>query len=71
MRMPGECVAQQVMFGQLRGTRPVGSPPVTLRGLMRKDMLLLNGSGGQVHGQRWYQQCMKKAAWRTSNDWVL
>jgi hypothetical protein len=27
----------------------VGSPPVTLRGLMRKDVLLLNGGGGQVH----------------------
>jgi hypothetical protein len=71
MRMPGERVARQVLFGQLRGTRPVGSPPVTLRGLMRNDVLLLNGGGGQVHGRRWYQQCMEKAAWRTSVDSVL
>ncbi len=35
-RMPGERVARQVLFGQLRGTRPGGSTPVTLRGLMRK-----------------------------------
>jgi hypothetical protein len=55
----------------LRGTRPVGSPPVTLRGLMRKDLLLLNGGGGQVHGRRWYQECMETAAWRTSIDLVL
>ncbi len=60
MRMPGERVARQVLFGQLRGTRPVGSPPVTLRGLMLKDVLLLNGGGGQVHGWRWYQRCMEK-----------
>jgi hypothetical protein len=60
MRMPGECVARQVLFGQLRGTRPVGSPPLTLRGLMRKDVLLLNGGApwhrchvaGEVHGRR-------------------
>ena len=71
MRMPGERVARQVLFGQLRGTRPVGSPPVTLRGLIRNDVLLLNGGGGQVHGRRWYQQCMEKAAWRTSVDSVL
>ncbi len=66
-------MAQQVLFGQLRGTRPVGSPPVTLRGLMRNDvlLLLLNGGGGQVHGRRWYQQCMEKAAWWTSVDSVL
>jgi hypothetical protein len=38
MRMPGERVARQVLFGQLRGTRPVGSPPVTLRDLMRSKM---------------------------------
>jgi hypothetical protein len=62
---------RQVLFGQLRGTRPVGSPPVTLRGLMRKDVLLLNGGGGQVHGRRWYQQCIEKAAWWTSVDSVL
>jgi hypothetical protein len=48
MRMPEERVARQVLFGQLTGTRPVGSPPVTLRGLLRKDVLLLNGGGGQV-----------------------
>jgi hypothetical protein len=73
MRMPGERVARQVLFGQLRdrGRRSVGSPPVTLRDLMRKDVLLLNGGGGQVHGRRWYQQCMEKAAWRTSVDSVL
>ena len=47
------------------------SAPVTLRGLMRNDVLLLNGGGGQVHGRRWYQQCMEKAAWRTSVDSVL
>jgi hypothetical protein len=64
MRMPGERVARQVLFGQLRGTRPVGSPPVTLRGLMRKDVPLMNSGGGQVHGRRWYQECMEKAAWR-------
>jgi hypothetical protein len=44
---------------------------VTLRGLMRKDVLLLNGGGGQIHGRRWYQECMEKAAWRTSVDSVL
>jgi hypothetical protein len=59
MRMPGERVARQVLFGQLRGTRPVGSPPVTLRGLMRNDVLLLNGGGGQVHGRRRYQQYLE------------
>jgi hypothetical protein len=71
MSMPGERVARQVLFGQLRGTRPVGSPLVTFRGLMRNDVLLLNGGGGQVHGPRWYQQCMEKAACRTSVDSVL
>jgi hypothetical protein len=71
VRMPGERVARQVLFGQLRGTRPVGSSPVTLRGLMRKDVLLLNGGGGQVHGRRWYQECMEKTAWRTSVDSVF
>jgi hypothetical protein len=71
MPMPGERVARQVLFGQLRGTRPVGSLPVTLRDLMRKDALLLNGGGGQVHGRRWYQECMEKVAWRTSVDSVL
>jgi hypothetical protein len=34
MRMPGERVARQVLFGQLRGTRPVGSPPVASCGMM-------------------------------------
>jgi hypothetical protein len=38
---------------------------------MRNDVLLLNGGGGQVHGRGWYQQCMEKAAWRTSVDSVL
>jgi hypothetical protein len=71
MRMPAESVARQVLFGQLRGTSPVSSPPVTLRGLMRKDVLLLNSGGGQVRGRRWYQECMEKAAWRTSVDSVL
>jgi hypothetical protein len=70
MRMPGKC-GMACLFGQLRGTRTVGSPPLTLRGLMRNDVLLLNGGGGQVHGLRWYQQCMEKAAWRTSVDSVL
>jgi hypothetical protein len=70
MRMPGERVARQVLFGQLRGTRAVGSLLVTLRGLMREDVLL-NGGGGQVHGRRWYQEFMEKAAWRTSVDSVL
>ncbi len=62
MRMPGERVARQVLFGQLRGTRPVGSPPVTLRGLMRNDVLVAGterrwGSGSwsalvsTVHGE--------------------
>jgi hypothetical protein len=68
---PGERVARQVLYGQLRGTRPVGSPPVTLCGLMRKDVLLLNGGEGQVHGRRYYQECMEKAAWRTSVDSLL
>jgi hypothetical protein len=72
MRVHGdECVARQVFFGQLRGTWPVGSPPVSLRSLTRKDVLLLNGGGGQVHGQRWYQQCTEKAAWYTSIDSVF
>jgi hypothetical protein len=39
--------------------------------LMSKDLLLLNGGVGQVHGRRWEQQCMEKAAWRTSVDSVL
>jgi hypothetical protein len=69
--MPGERLARQVLFGQLRGTRPVGSPPVTFRGVMRKDVLLLYGGGGQGHGRRWYQECMEKAAWRSSVDSVL
>ena len=63
--------ARQVLFGQLSATRPIGSLPVTLCGLMRKDVLLLNGGGDQVHGRRWYQECMEKAAWRTSVDSVL
>jgi hypothetical protein len=50
---------------------PVSMLSQTLRGLMRKDVLLLNGGEGQVHGRRWYQQCMEKAAWRTSIDSVL
>jgi hypothetical protein len=41
MWMPGERVALQVFFGRLRRTRPVGSPPVSLHSLMRKDALLL------------------------------
>jgi hypothetical protein len=44
---------------------------VSLRSLMRKDVLLRNGGGGQVHGRRWYQECMEKAAWRTSVDSVF
>ncbi len=44
MRMPDERVARQVLFGQLRVTRPVGSPPPNLRGIMCRDVLLLNGS---------------------------
>jgi hypothetical protein len=71
MRMPGERLARQVLFGQVRGTRPVVSPLVTLRGLMRNDVLLLNGGGGKVHGRRWYQECMEKAARRTIVDSVL
>jgi hypothetical protein len=61
MRMPGERVARQVLFGQLRVTRPVGSPPVSLHSLMRKDVLLNGkrrwGSGAwpalvsKVHGE--------------------
>ncbi len=43
--------SRQVLLGQLRDTRPVGSPPVTLRGLMRMNVLLLDGGGGQVHGR--------------------
>jgi hypothetical protein len=35
--------------------------PVTLRGFMRKDVLLLNGGGGQVHGRHLYEECMEKA----------
>jgi hypothetical protein len=50
MRMPGERVARQVLFGQLRGTRPVDLPPVSLHSLMRKDVLLLSDGGGQVYG---------------------
>jgi hypothetical protein len=34
-------------------------------------VLLLNGGGGQVHVRRWYEECMEKAAWRTSVDSVL
>jgi hypothetical protein len=52
MRMTGEHEARQVLFGQLRGTRPVGSPPMTLRSLMHKGVLLLQGGWGQVHGWR-------------------
>jgi hypothetical protein len=32
--------------------------------------VLLNGGGGQVHGRRWYQECMEKAAWRNNVDSV-
>jgi hypothetical protein len=71
MLMPGTLVAWQVLFGQLGGTRPFGSPPVSLRSLMRKVVLLFNGGGGQVHGRCWYQQCMEKAAWQTSVDSVF
>jgi hypothetical protein len=46
-------VAQQVLFGQLRGTRPVGSSPVSLCCLMRKDVRLIGG-GDLVHGRRCY-----------------
>jgi hypothetical protein len=45
---------------------PVGSPPVTIRGLMRKDVLLLNSGGAHFYGRCWYQQCMENAAWQTS-----
>jgi hypothetical protein len=55
--------AKRCLSRQLRGIWSVGSPSVTLRGLMRNDvLLLLNGSGGQVHSRRWYQHCMDKAA---------
>jgi hypothetical protein len=53
-RSHSERVAWQVLFGQLRGTRPLGSPQVSFQSHMRKDMLLLNGGRGQVHGRRWY-----------------
>jgi hypothetical protein len=71
MGVPGERVAWQILFEQLTGTRPIGSLPVSLRSLMRKDVLLLNGAGGEVHCRRWYQQCMEKAAWRTRVDLVF
>jgi hypothetical protein len=71
MRMPGERMARQVRFRQLRGTRPVGSLQVSLCGLMHKDVLLLNGGEGQVHCRRWYQQCKKKTTWRTTVDLVI
>jgi hypothetical protein len=48
MRMSAERVARQVLFRQLRGTRPMDSPPVSLRSLMRKDVLQLHGGKGQV-----------------------
>jgi hypothetical protein len=40
---------------------------------MRKEVLLLNGCGGQVHGWRWYRQLTvhEKAAWQTSVDYVF
>ncbi len=40
--------------------RPIGSLPVAVRSLMRKDVLPFSGGGGQVHGRRWYKQCMEK-----------
>jgi hypothetical protein len=46
MCMPGERVARQVLFGQLRGTRPVGSSPVSSRSFMSKDVLLLSMAVG-------------------------
>jgi hypothetical protein len=48
--MSDELFARQVLRQLLRRTRPVNSPPVTIRSLMRKDVLLLHGGGGQVHG---------------------
>jgi len=44
---------RQVLFGQLRGTRPVGSPLVSLRSLMRKVVLLLNGRWGSGAWSAW------------------
>jgi hypothetical protein len=45
MRMPSERLARQALFRQPRSTKPVGPLPVSLRHLMRKDVLLLNGGG--------------------------
>jgi hypothetical protein len=36
-----------------------------LRSLMRKDVLLLQGGGVQVHGRHWHQECMGKVEWHT------
>jgi hypothetical protein len=41
---------------------------VTLRGLLMSKDELIRTAVGQIHGRRWYQQCMEKAAWRTRVD---
>ena len=66
--MSGERIARKVLFGQPRSTKPVGSTLVTLYSRMRLYVLLLNDGGGQVHGRRWFPQCMDKVAWQTSID---
>ncbi len=53
---PGGTVRSQVQKGVF------GSPPVTLRGLMRNDVLMLNGGGGQVHGR--FMVAGINSAWR-------
>jgi hypothetical protein len=63
--------ARSVFLGKLSCTKPFVSLPVTLRDLMRKDVLLLHSGGGHMHGRHWYQQCMEKAAWRTALIWCL
>ncbi len=44
---------------------------MTLRGIMRKDVLLLNGGGGSGSWPALVSKFMEKAARRTSIDSVL
>jgi hypothetical protein len=45
--MSDASVVWQVLFGQLKGARPVGSSPVALRSVMHKEVLLLHGGRGK------------------------
>ena len=48
-------ISTEALFGDLRGTRPVGSLPVTLHTLMRKDVLCYPFVIAGVSYRNWYQ----------------